>query len=98
MDKFEQAMKHLLGLGEIEQGKEIFAYRSMCVCPTCPTYNHCAKTNNELLYCLLGKSPSCIKNLKKCACVRCPVSFKMSLSRQFYCSRGTETEQRMKKR
>jgi len=98
MDRFEQAMKHLTGLGEDDKGKAIYANRSLCVCSTCPTYNHCAKSKNELLYCLLGKSPSCIKNLKICACVRCPLHFKIGLNRRYFCGRGTEAEQRMKNR
>jgi len=64
----------------------------MCICKSCPTYVECGEAGG---YCfpLIGKS-GCIKEEKQCTCGKCPVYSKMDLKNMFYCTRGSEKEQK----
>ena len=97
MARFEKEMKRLFALSSAEQDKFIAANKPLCSCPTCSTYG-LGPMGGEALYCLFGKSPTCVKNLKVCACKTCLIHSRMGLSRGFFCARGSEAEQRMKNR
>jgi hypothetical protein len=94
MGKYEQMMQMIAKMSEEEKMKAIEGKKKMCTCPDCPSYNDCAKDNNELLYCALGKSPSCITKESGCICPSCPVTDQMGLTRDYFCTRGNEKEQR----
>jgi hypothetical protein len=96
MDKFEEKMKMMMGMSEEERMKALEMKKKMCVCPGCPSYNECAKNGTELLYCALGKSPACITEMKGCTCPACPITPDMGLKNQYFCTRGSEKEQREK--
>lgn len=91
MDKFEQIMSQIV---KDELMYKIEDYKSLCICPSCPTYSKCAQEKGELLYCLLGKSPMCITEEMGCICPACPVWEKTDFKNEYYCTKGTEKEQR----
>ncbi len=64
---------------------------SMCVCRGCPSFADCGE---DIAFCFptIGKS-KCIKEEKGCACPSCPVYTKMSLKKDYYCTRASEKEQ-----
>lgn len=94
MDKFEQTMKMMSQMTEGERKKTIKDNKALCTCPNCPTYNECAQEKGELLYCILGKSPVCITEELGCICPACPIAEKMALNNEYFCTKGTEKEQR----
>ena len=65
---------------------------SMCICKTCPTY---VKEADPIGYCYptIGKNEK-IEMEDMCICPGCPVYEEMSLEKTFYCTRGSEKEQR----
>lgn len=65
---------------------------SMCTCRGCPSYVDCQE---DIGYCFpgIGKS-KCIKDEKGCICADCPVTTKMGLKHGYYCTRGSEMEQK----
>jgi hypothetical protein len=96
MDKFEESMQKLERMGEADQNKMIEQLKSMCLCPTCPTYNACTKEKKERLFCALGKS-ACPISKKACLCPTCPVTSKIGLTMTFYCAAGSEAQRRERK-
>jgi hypothetical protein len=94
MDKFEETMQMMSRMTEEERKKATKSDKALCVCPNCPTYNECAQEKGELLYCRLGKSPACITEELGCICPSCPVVEKMGLKNEYFCTKGTEKEQR----
>ena len=96
MDKFETMMKMRSKMTEEEQIKATEADKALCICPDCPTYNECAQQKDELFYCALGESSKCIDRESGCICPACPVTEKMGLTKQYFCTRGTESQQRGK--
>ncbi|MDT8357500.1 MAG: DUF2769 domain-containing protein [Methanomicrobiaceae archaeon] len=68
--------------------------KSMCICPTCPTYTECAKERDESLFCAMGKSFVCIREERECRCPECPVAADIGLQNKFYCREGEERAQR----
>jgi hypothetical protein len=94
VDKFEQAMQQMSKMDEKDRIKKIENLKKLCICEGCPTYNECAGEENELLYCVLGKSPKCITKEVTCICPDCPITEQMGLENQFFCTRGAEKEQR----
>ncbi|MEE9192698.1 MAG: DUF2769 domain-containing protein [Candidatus Aerophobetes bacterium] len=60
----------------------------MCICSGCPSWIECGEKGG---FCLsaIGKS-SCITDHKGCICSRCPVTGKMGLKHDYYCTRGSE--------
>jgi len=70
------------------------ANKSLCICPTCPTYNECAKDNDELLYCVLGRSITCLTKESGCICPACKITENLGLTKDYFCINGTETKQR----
>jgi hypothetical protein len=69
--------------------------KKMCVCPSCPSYADCGEHG----FCSpqTGKS-KCINQEKGCICGACPVTSEMELGHGFYCTRGSEDEQKKAKR
>jgi hypothetical protein len=86
MDTFEMVLK--------EKGQDQEHLRQECICPDCPTYNDCARDAKELIYCIVGRSASCITEDLGCTCPGCPVTVELSLVYQTFCILGSEAEQR----
>ncbi len=86
MDDFEKTLK--------EKGQDTDHLRQECICPDCPTYNDCAREAKELIYCVVGKSPSCITEDLGCICPGCPVTFELGLVHLTFCIDGSEAELR----
>ncbi len=74
--------------------KIVESNKELCICGDCPTYNDCARDNQELLYCTLSKSPMCITEEAGCICPACPITEQMGLKHEYFCTRGSEKEQR----
>jgi hypothetical protein len=96
MPKFTKLLEKLRMSSEEDRSQYVFENQNLCVCRTCRSYNSCAEKNKEVLFCLDGESPTCIKEAKGCYCHRCPFHFKAGLMNGFFCLRGSEEEQRTK--
>lgn len=96
MDKFEKKVQEVMELSEEDRNNTIAELKKMCICPTCPTYTDCAKDDMQGLFCVLGKSGSCITVEKGCECPNCPLaqSLDVGVENNTYCIRGSELEQR----
>ncbi len=94
MDKFEEGMKAMKGMSPADMGKAVEKLNAMCTCPTCPTYNRCAKNAKEMTFCYNGKSFMCISEGKECICPACPVTKELGLKYKFFCMKGAEKAQR----
>ncbi|MEN6610635.1 MAG: DUF2769 domain-containing protein [Methanoregulaceae archaeon] len=90
MDKFEETMLSMTGMSEAEMAEAMRKAREMCTCPTCPTYDRCAKNAKEMLFCATGKSFMCISDEKGCICPDCPVSKDFGLKYDYFCTKGSE--------
>jgi Protein of unknown function (DUF2769) len=67
--------------------------RAKCICPSCPTYNECMRADDQRLFCVTGRSPTCTFDKKGCLCPACPVTKVLGLKRFYYCLHGSEEEQ-----
>lgn len=96
MDEFEKLMEEMIQLSDENRAEKIKKLEADCVCPTCPTYNECAKNKGENVFCITGKSQDCITMTLGCLCPTCPLAqkYKIGLTYNFYCNNGSETEQR----
>ena len=94
MDKFEEMMQMMSKMTEKERMKAIADSKALCICPDCPSYTECAQKKGEVFYCAVGRSPMCISKESGCICPACPITEKMGLTNQYFCTRGTEKEQR----
>jgi hypothetical protein len=94
MDTFEDLMNKMKGMTAEQQAQWIEENKKICICPTCPTYNSCAKKNGEALFCAIGKSFMCISAEKGCMCPTCPVTKVAGLKYKSFCTRGAEKAQR----
>lgn len=96
MDKFEKKIKEMENESKEKRKVAINKLKDICECPTCLTYNDCAKTENEGLFCVTGTSKSCITEPKECKCSDCDLakSFEIESGNDCYCLRGSEIEQR----
>lgn len=76
--------------------KKLAAVQKMCICKNCPTY---VKKEEALAFChpLVGKS-KIIEKEKGCICGSCPAYKKMNLTKGYYCTRGSEMEQKIKEK
>ena len=52
------------------------------------------QAGNELLFCVTGKSPDCIFEMKECLCPGCPVTVILGLDKAYYCIKGSAAEQK----
>jgi hypothetical protein len=94
LDKFEEMMKMMSDMTEKERMKAIADNKALCICPDCPTYNECAQKKGEAFYCALGRSPTCITKEAGCICAACPITEKVGLINEYFCTKGSEKEQR----
>jgi hypothetical protein len=76
-----------------EREKIIGENREKCICEPCPTYNECMRADENLLFCVMGKSVTCTFEKKGCICPTCPVTKLLGLKKAYYCIRGSEQEQ-----
>lgn len=94
MDKFEQAVQAMAKMPPGELMKAMEENNRLCTCPSCPTYNNCAKKGKELMFCATGKSFMCISEDKGCICPTCPITGTLGLKYKSYCTKGSEKAQR----
>jgi hypothetical protein len=94
MDTFEQWLNMSWEVSARERKYLMNEKRSACSCPSCHSYNRCAREHNELLYCITGKSMLCISEDVGCVCRNCPVMRDLGLMHQYFCMRGGEAAQR----
>lgn len=96
MDKFEEKMNELNQMSDEDKSTTLNQMNDDCICPICPTYNECAKEADELLFCVTGKSETCIAKEMGCMCPTCPFAqeYQIGVKYNFYCTRDTELEQR----
>lgn len=64
-----------------------------CSCGECPSYNECAKSKNEKLYCAseIGRS-DCDYKMSGCICSSCKVHKDNQLANGYYCLKGSAEE------
>lgn len=74
---------------EMEEKKKTVI--ELCTCPRCPSYVECDEKGG-FCFPTIGKS-GCIESEKGCICPGCPVTEKIGLKNNFYCTRGSENEQ-----
>jgi len=94
LDKFENLMDDMKGWTNDDLAKWVESNKPKCICPGCPTYTQCAEMNKEALYCVTGKSPSCIETPETCVCRDCPVFDELSLLYNYHCIEGSEEARR----
>lgn len=94
MDKFEQMAQMMAQMSSEQVAEAMKKRRSMCTCGSCPTYNDCTRSKNQLLFCAVGKSEGCTLEMKGCVCPTCPVAADMGLTHSYFCARGSEKQQR----
>ena len=94
MDIFEQWLDDSWEKSAKERKYLVNEKRSVCCCPKCPSYDRCAQEQNELLYCITGKSMLCISEDNGCVCRNCPVMAGLGLRYQNFCLNGGEAAQR----
>ncbi|MGD0817041.1 MAG: DUF2769 domain-containing protein [Methanomassiliicoccales archaeon] len=96
MDKFDQYMERMKGLGS-RQFQNLVEDKKKCVCISCSSYNECAARKRELLFCLLGNSSDCNLDELGCICPNCPVAAELDLKNSYYCTQGSEKQMRQSK-
>lgn len=96
MDEYENLRVELDQMDGEERLKKLKELEGDCVCPICPSYNDCAKKKDENIFCITGKSAGCINMELGCMCPTCPLAqkYQIGMIYNFYCHRGSETEQR----
>lgn len=94
MDLFEEKMRAMKEMAPENRMEMVKNLKSRCPCPTCPSYNTCAKEAGETLFCATGKSFMCISEEKSCICPTCPITKELGLKHTFFCIRGAEKAQR----
>jgi hypothetical protein len=90
MVTFEDVMKKMADMSKEQVMAAIADNKRMCICGTCPTYADSGET--ELVFCATKKSAK-ISVEKGCTCPGCPVTEKMGLRWDYYCTKGTGREQ-----
>jgi hypothetical protein len=75
--------------------KRLKEFESMCICGNCPTYLGLGEEDDHIVYCFptRGKSKK-IKDEVSCICKSCPVYEEMNFATDFFCTRGTEEQQK----
>ncbi|WP_211531034.1 DUF2769 domain-containing protein [Methanocalculus chunghsingensis] len=101
IDRFERfaalVTDHPLILSTAERAGVILTRKEHCHCPSCPTYRECAERAGDRAFCTIGESrDDCIIDEEKgCICTRCPVYLDVGFQKTFFCTRGTEQQQRI---
>lgn len=96
-DYFEMMLRSL-NLTSEEREMVLEKRKKQCICDICPTYRSCKldkEKHNESAFCTLGAS-ACIDTEVECLCSTCPLSREMGLAYSFYCTRGSETQQKIR--
>jgi len=97
-DYFEMMLRSL-NLTSEEREMVMEKRKAQCICDLCPTYQACKgdpkKVDGECAFCTLGAS-TCIDSEVECLCSTCPLSREMGLAYSFYCTRGSETQQKIR--
>ncbi len=85
-DKFETKVNEVIDMSEKDRNTSIEEFKKSCICPTCPTYNDCARKKMEGLYCVLGKT-SCETKDKGFKCPKYPLaqSLDVGIQNNTYC-------------
>lgn len=75
--------------------KRLKEVESMCICEGCPTYLRLGEKDDYIAYCFptRGKSKK-IENEVGCICSSCPVYEEMNFTTDYFCTRGTEKQQK----
>lgn len=94
MNRFESEIRRLDTLRPEELERWIDSVKVMCRCPGYATYTECNASNQELLYCYLGKSTGCEMPARTCDCPVCKVTDELGLKYSFYCRNGPEKAMR----
>ena len=94
MSRFEEKQKAMQQMPPEELAQMMENLKARCPCPTCPSYNDCAKNAGETLFCATGKSFMCISEEKGCICPKCPIAEELGLRHSYFCTRGSEKAQR----
>ena len=94
MDKFVEMAQRMSKMSDEEKMEWIAEKKQSCTCPGCPSYNECALSGQELLYCSIGKSTECITEEKGCICPSCPMTEEMGLNHMYFCTKDSEKVQR----
>ncbi|MEN6443911.1 MAG: DUF2769 domain-containing protein [Methanoregula sp.] len=87
-------MSRYLELNAHERQALLHDIIATCKCPTCPSYNRCAREKEEKFYCFRGKSMFCISENRGCLCLTCAFSKEIGMKYYEFCLRGSETVQR----
>ncbi len=64
--------------------------RGGCICEPCPSYNECMRANEELMFCVKGKTPDCTFDRKGCHCPECPSRPLKNPAAMYFCARGSD--------
>jgi len=98
MDEYQRKSRRFHELTAEEQACQIEGMKAQCICGRCPSYDECACSLLERLYCIQGRSPECIADELGCVCPDCPVARAYGMVNQYYCTSGSEKELRCLKR
>jgi len=93
-DMYIKGQKQMMMMPKDQMMAKVMELSKMCTCPSCPTYNECAKNSMESMYCNHGTSFHCISENKGCLCPTCPVAKIQGLTHQSFCMMGNEKTQR----
>jgi hypothetical protein len=93
-DMYVKMQKQMMAMPKDQMMTKMMEMGKMCTCPSCPSYNDCAKTAMETMFCGKGMSFHCIREIKGCICPTCPVAKQMGLTHQAFCAMGNEKTQR----
>ena len=99
-DYFELMLRSL-NLTSEEREMVVEKRKEQCICDICPTFKECKRKMGEtggpegFAFCTLGAS-ACIEAEVECLCSTCPLSREMGLAFSFYCTRGSETQQKIR--
>ena len=96
-DYFELMLRSL-NLTPEERQMIVEKRKEQCICDLCPTFQECmgkGEGKEGFAFCTLGKS-DCIEKEVECLCSTCPLSREMGLAYSFYCTRGSETQQKIR--
>jgi hypothetical protein len=67
-----------------------------CICGDCPTYASLGERDEYISYCFRGRSKKITEEVG-CQCPDCPVWKETKFTKQYFCTRGTEQQQKEKK-
>lgn len=62
--------------------------RGGCICGPCPSYSECMRGNEDFMFCVRGKTPDCMFDLKGCSCPQCTVRPAESPITSYFCAGG----------